>query len=152
MNASDKLKAWASVVSRFGLEIDTLVHKILTDNAAFFEELITEDQLNERGVDGTGEPITPTYHPYTIHLKKLLRQTSTHVTLRDTGDFHMSITLEAGPNSFYFKSDDPKASQLARKYGGKIFNLTAENLKSVIWDYVYSYLIEHLKTEIYGTI
>ena len=56
-----------------------------------------EEKERERIFDGktfTGEDITPSYKPYTVMVKEQKGQPTDRVTLKDTGDFHRSITFE----------------------------------------------------------
>lgn len=152
MNAQDKLRLWSTAIVTFRDTLFDVVRFILQDNAPYFEEFITVDQMLLKGVEGSGKQIRPAYTPYTVSIKRMLGQTTTHVTLKDSGDFHASVTLVADATSFHFSSDDPKADYLIEKYGSDVLNLTEDNVSSVVWDFIFSTLLDNLKTEIYGEI
>lgn len=148
MTPSQKLRRWADVISKYRDGVNDLVAEILRDNAPFITDLVAEFQMR-KGIEGTGEPIRPEYTPYTVYLKGLKGQPTDFVTLRDTGEFYASLELRVTNDSFVVYSDDPKAKDLAEKYSTRIFNLTEENLQSVIWDYIFEYMRENLNNKLF---
>lgn len=113
-----------------------------------FEEEITqlnyEDQLYRRGITATGEAVSPSYTARTISIKKSKGQITSHVTLRDTGDFHRSFYIKIGSRSAKIDAGDRKTKELKEKYDG-IFGLTQENLLFVNNRYVRPELLKKLK-------
>ena len=149
MSAIQKLTLWSQVITEFSNNINQVVGLILNDNAPYIEDLITEFQLWS-GTDGDGNPITPAYTPYTVSIKTLKGQPSARVTLKDSGDFYLSVTIKIEGDGFYFESDDPKADDLIGKYGKATLKLNQENLQSVIWDYIYADIMSQLKFNLFG--
>lgn len=148
MNAPQRLELWARVIAEFQDSLYQTVGLILNDNAPYIEDLISEFQL-WLGVDGDGNPIEPDYTPYTISVKTLKGQPTARVTLKDTGDFYVSITIRIMSDGFYFEATDDKAAKLVKKYGKEILKLTPENLSSVIWDYIYADLMSMLQFKLF---
>lgn len=91
--------------------------------------LNTEDQMYKKGVDAKGEKIAPPYTEGTKAIKRAKGQPTNRVTLRDTGDFHESVFVDAEEKALRFGADDPKAEKLYKKYGPDVIGLTAENIK-----------------------
>lgn len=148
MNAPQRLELWARVIAEFQDSLYQLVGLILNDNAPYIEDLISEFQL-WLGIDGDGNPVEPNYTPYTISVKTLMGQPTARVTLKDTGDFYVSITIRIMGDGFYFEATDDKAAKLVKKYGKEILKLTPENLSSVIWDYIYADLMSMLQFKLF---
>lgn len=107
-------------------------------------QLNYEDQLYRKGITANGDAITPEYAPRTIAIKRSKGQVTTHVTLRDTGDFHRSFYLKVGASSAKIDAGDRKTQELTRKYAN-ILGLTPENLIFVNERYVRPELIKRLK-------
>lgn len=80
------------------------------------------------GIDSEGDEIGPDYRPFTIELKRMLRQPTNRVTLKDTGDFYKSIFLTFGKTSIFFDAKDWKFPDLIKKYGSDILGITDEDL------------------------
>lgn len=92
------------------------------------KDFIVNKQLFREGIDGTGERITPGYARTTIRIKISKGQPADRVTLRDTGRFVDSITINATSNSLVITSDVIYDKYIFKKYGRDVIRPTAENL------------------------
>lgn len=112
-----------------------------------------EEQLFEQGVNRLGVSIMDyaPYSPVTIAIKEAKGQPTNRVTLRDEGDFQSSFFLEVGDKEFEIKAADWKTEELIKKYGRQILGLTDENIKILIWHYIFPDLITEAKKTIYGS-
>lgn len=130
-----------------------LVQKIIWDNEAYIIDMNAEEQLFEQGVNRLGVSIMDyaPYSPVTIAIKEAKGQPTNRVTLRDEGDFQSSFYLEAGDEQFEIKAADWKTEELTKKYGRQILGLTDENIKILIWHYIFPDLITEAKKTIYGS-
>lgn len=100
----------------------------------FEDEIIalnTEEQLFARGVDATGNPITPPYTPYTVELKKEKGQPYDRVTLRDTGDFHRSFEVFWLRGGFQLNATDWKLKKLQNQYAQPLLGLDPKSVAQV---------------------
>lgn len=111
-------------------QIDEIVIEALQQNESKIVELIIE-QL-QSGTSGTGKDITPKYTVRTVEIKKAKAQEYRFVTLKDTGDFHQSITVEYEKDEARIIATDSKTGRLIAKYGPEILELTAANLQRLI--------------------
>lgn len=98
------------------------------------ENYITEQQLFERGIKGTGEKL-PGYARTTIRLKIRKGQPVDRTTLRDEGDFHASIDVIGTPYHIEISSDVEHAKWLVGRYGRDILRITNENFKEFFNEY-----------------
>ena len=97
-----------------------------------------KSQLSNRGITGEGTPITPSYKPRTIEIKKRKGQTTKFVTLRDTGDFQDNFKIVYRQNEIEISADATHhagvgniVQHLQGRYGKEIFGLTEENITRV---------------------
>lgn len=119
----------------------------ILENKFVIIEMVTKDQLYERGINGRGVSIA-SYQPYaprTIRVKIKKGQPTDRVTLKDTGEFYNSFDVVFDENGFYITSDDEKAQYLVEKYGRNIFRLTDENLTILLREYIRPILTEKMK-------
>lgn len=116
-------------VGDLGDNIDLLMAEAVKDAEEEILGLNTEDQMYKKGVTAEGEKITPGYTEGTKAIKKAKGQPTDRVTLRDTGDFHESVFVDAEEKGLRFGADDPKAEKLYKKYGSDVIGLTADNIK-----------------------
>lgn len=130
-----------------------LMQKIIWDNEAYIIDMNAEEQLFEQGVNRLGVSIMDyaPYSPVTIAIKEAKGQPTNRVTLRDEGDFQSSFYLEVGDKLFEIKAADWKTEELIKKYGRQILGLTDENIKILIWHYIFPDLITEAKKTIYGS-
>jgi len=112
---------------------------------AFFDILEKEEkemaEINREQLDDgeytTGNDITPAYTSLTVSIKKAKGQRFDKVTLRDTGDFHNSISYDVVDNSVIISASDSKTAKLNRKYrrkkGREIYGLQPERYNNSIY-------------------
>ena len=138
-----------------GLSSGLFVRDIINDGmtTAFIIDANAEEQLFEQGVNRLGVSIMDyaPYSPVTIAIKEAKGQPTNRVTLRDEGDFQSSFYLEVGDKQFEIKAADWKTEELIKKYGRQILGLTDENIKILIWHYIFPDLITEAKKTIYGS-
>lgn len=129
-----------------------LIQNIIYENEAYIVEMNSEDQLYDQGINNLGVSIMD-YKPYTtrtIAIKEMKGQPTNRVTLRDEGDFEESFYLEVNNTQFEIRASDFKTEDLIRKYGRQILGLTDENIKELIWVYIFPDLLKTAKQMIYG--
>ena len=102
------------------------VEVILERSKELVLDLIREDQLFDKGIDGLGNELKA-YSSYTVALKRSKGQKFTNVTLNDTGSFYKGFDLLFNGISVGVFSRDSKAPELVQKYGRDIFTFTVEN-------------------------
>lgn len=130
-----------------GLLSGDLAGQAVEASEAEITAMNTRDQLYERGVNSLGVKIAD-YAPYsdfTAAMKEAAGQPHDRVTLRDTGDFHRSFRVEAGPRQFRIAAADPKAGRLKRKYGARVIGLTADNRDILAWEHIYPHMMEEAR-------
>lgn len=134
------------------LKDGVIVQNIINDNQTFIVNMNAQEQLFDQGVNALGVHIDDykPYSEYTIEIKKAKGQPYNRVTLHDEGDFANSIFIEAGKEQFEIKASDSKTQALIRKYGRQILGLTNENLKELIWKYVFPEIEKESKKHLYG--
>lgn len=109
---------------------------------------MNRSQMYDEGIDRNGNAIQPPYAPATIQYKRRKGQPTNRVTLRDKGDFHLSLYIEYDTDGFEIKDDDFKTPFLTRKYGVAVLGLTDSNVK-ILADEVYQpRLLEMLKNKL----
>lgn len=123
-------------LKRFEDTLFEAIEQAVKDNAAIIEEYNTEDQLFEQGIDRTGSLIVPGYSPITIQIKRGKGQTTSHVTLRDTGAFHRSFSIQYLSDGFQIVASDWKTTDLMRAYGSEILGLSDDNFRDFAVNYV----------------
>lgn len=135
-----------------GLSSGIYVSSIIQENEAFIVNMNSEDQLYDQGIRRDGVHISDyaPYAPYTIEIKKAKGQPYNRVTLQDEGDFHRSFFVEVGNDRFEIKAADFKTEKLIREYGAEIMGLTQENIKELIWSYIFPNLQQKSKEVING--
>lgn len=135
-----------------GLTSGRYIMNIIEENEAYIVDMNAEEQLYEQGVNNLGVSISDyaPYSPVTIQIKRLKGQPTNRVTLRDEGDFEESFFLQIENDHFEIKASDFKTEHLIRKYGRQILGLTDENIKKLIWEFIYPDLLKKTKKVIYG--
>jgi len=88
------------------------------------ERLNTDEQMYNKGERADGAAITPPYTAFTKAIKQMNGQPTGRVTLRDTGDFHKSVSVKWGKTEFKLVANDPKTPDLVRKYSPQILGLS----------------------------
>jgi len=79
------------------------------------------------GLRSTGTEIKPEYAPYTILIKDQKGQPTDRVTLKDTGEFYDSISVDVNSKSYELVASDDKTDDLQNIDGNRILGLTKEN-------------------------
>lgn len=135
-----------------GLKSGRTLQNIILNNEVYIIDLNAEVQLYDKGVNRLGVDISDyaPYSPVTIEIKKQKGQPTNRVTLHDSGEFAASFYLEVGLYQFEIKAGDWKTEELVKKYGRQILGLTDENIKVLIWEYIYPDLIEQAKNAVNG--
>jgi len=87
------------------------------DNKSFIiKDYIVRKQLYDKGVDGKEKRLKG-YTRTTIRYKISKGQPADRTTLKDKGDFHVSITIDAYPDRFEISSSVSHSKYLIAKYG-----------------------------------
>lgn len=108
---------------------------------------MNRSQMYDEGKDRNGNAIQPSYAPATVQRKKRKGQPTNRVTLRDSGDFHLSLYIEYTADGFEIKADDFKTPFLTKRYGSEVLGLTDENL-GIICERYYQPRIEEYYNEL----
>ena len=108
----------------------------------FIINLITEDQLFDKGIDGTGAPLEASdgrtaYSPRTVQIKSTKGGKSgkvSNITLYDTGDYYESHEVKVDNTSFTVDANPIKGdgTNLFEVWGDEIIELTDENMDLLI--------------------
>lgn len=101
--------------------------KAIEDNKEIALDLITDDQLFDKGIDGDGNKLPLPYAPFTIQTKKLLNLPTDRITLKQTGDFYDGFFAKISGDDLITGSTDSKSADLHREWGKSITSLTKEN-------------------------
>lgn len=114
-----------------------LVNEIMSHEKEIIEAVV-QNQLYERGINGTGVEIMSykPYRPRTIKNKQRKGQPYNRVTLKDTGEWYNSLRLVYDVDGFFITSTDEKNTYLKKKYGPTILRLTNENLSMILNKYI----------------
>ena len=125
------LKAYITYLNSLNSGMEALVRKAIIDNRGKILSMI-KLRLYQKGVDGDGNSITPEYSEITITNKKGKQQISSHVTLRDTGEWYKSMYVIYEEGEIKVQSDLSKTEQLVEKYGKSILDLTNQEIELII--------------------
>ena len=102
-------------------------------------DMIREDQLRSKGIDGTGEVIG--YYSLTTSLINPLKRFNTHYTLYDTGAFFRSMFVTVLADRLQIDAESNKGDEdLFEKFGTKIIALTDENFERLKKDVRQKYI------------
>lgn len=104
------------------------------------KDFIVEKQLYEKGIDGNEKRLKG-YTRQTIRLKIAKKQPADRTTLRDTGEFHASITIDAFNDSFTVQSNVSYDKYLIKNYKPAILKISNDNFKQ----FAEKYFIPKLK-------
>ncbi len=108
-------------------------------------DFITNKQLFRKGIDGREKKLRG-YTRTTIKIKLSKGQPADRTTLRDEGDFHASIHVDAFKDRVEIVADDPKATKLTVDYGRDILRPTNANLR----EFFNTYFLPQLKQRASG--
>lgn len=128
MTAQEKISHIRRNLERYKASLSAIVLEAVRDNEGEILDLVRDDQLSAKGIDGTGRPIRPLYTSFTKQIKRDKGQTTSHVTLRDTGETQDTMLMEYGNDHFYPIATTPQTEGLYRKYGKRIFDLTPQSV------------------------
>ena len=138
-------------------KIDQLLRKakLLNDSIAWLNtfqssvsrkyvlDLVREEQLRSKGVDGNNEVIG--YYSLTTSLINPKKVFNTHYTLFDTGDFYRSFWLAVSADYIQINANGDKGEEdLFEKYGEQITALTDESFEK-LKQMVYKSYIKQLR-------
>jgi len=87
------LDAYLADLRALEANLQNEIDKILDENESFLVGLV-KNRLYQRGINADGKKILPDYKPSTIRRKKEDNQRTSHVTLRDKGDFYAGFYVE----------------------------------------------------------
>ena len=114
------------------------------------------DQLN-KGLNELNEKITAPEHlgykfysPNTVIEKKAKGQQYKFITLKDSEDFHLSITTKIEDSGFSMNATDSKKTKLVIKYGEEILGITEANLSEIMNEEILQYIISTIYEKIQG--
>lgn len=113
------------------IPIKEFLKEAVEDNEKFILDLNREQLLE--GKWANGEKIYPEYTETTKRIKKLKGQPFDKVTIKDKGDVHRKMGLDADLKGFDMFSTDHKVEELKAKYekGGSLFGLTKPSKKQL---------------------
>ena len=129
------LDAYLADLRNLELNLQEEIENIIKDNEGFLVGLI-KNRLYQHGIDADGKPILPDYAPSTVKRKKEDNQRSSHVTLRDTGDFYQGMFIEVKNWIITASSTDGKTDSLIEKYGEGILGFTQEEQDQIVFSIV----------------
>jgi len=125
------LSRYKLALIQFNLTLEQVVSNIIKKNEGEIVGLV-KNRLYQKGVDGSGDLITPTYSRETILLKKKNNKRSSFVTLRESGLFYKGFYLQLSGFDLILNSSDEKTSALVNKYGVDILEFTENEKKFII--------------------
>ena len=126
------LDSYLEDLENLGSSLESEIEKIIKRKQGLLVGLI-KNRLYQKGIDAFGNEITPTYSKYTIEEKKSKNQRTSHVTLRDTGNFYDGIFVEIVNNVIKVDSTDGKTESLISKYGEGILGFTQEEKEFIVF-------------------
>lgn len=108
-------------------------------------DVITDDQLFKKGIDGDGNKLPLPYAPFTIDQKKVLNQPTDRITLRNTRSFHDGFFGKVTGDNMVTGSSDSKSSKLHKEWGQSISSMTKANTEKHARDNVLPILQDSLR-------
>lgn len=130
-------------------EIFRILKETIEENDFFLTNAITEKQLFEEGIDGKGNRL-PGYVRTTIRIKISKGQPADRTTLRDTGDYHASFTIDAYDDRFEVKTNVDYDKYIVGRYGEDIMRVTIQNMREFLETYYKPNLIRYVNNKIAG--
>ena len=109
------------------------------------KDYVINKQLFREGIDGDGERLEG-YKRTTIRLKIRKGDPADRTTLRDEGDFHASIQIDAFSDRFEVSSGVGYDKYILKRYGRNVLKITNENFR----EFMENYFIPNLKQIING--
>lgn len=129
-----RLDALATALKSLPQVLTATVGEVVRANGHVLEDANTA-QLAE-GLDADNRDITPEYAPLTVEIKQMKGQPTSHVTLRDSGDFYAGIVAQVRGEAIALEGTDPKTQELQQKYGNRILGLSDAAVDEFREDYV----------------
>jgi hypothetical protein len=126
-------------------EIEPVIRKIIKDNKGKILSII-KLRLYRKGIDGDGKSILPDYSVATTKEKKGKRQITSHVTLRDTGEWYGSFYVVYENGEIKVNSNSSKTIQLTEKYGDSILEFTNQELEHIILSIIEPEIIKRINS------
>jgi len=120
-NITKALQSWQR-------EADSQVITVAKTEQPSIERLNTDEQMFKQGERADGAAITPPYTAFTKAIKQQKGQPTNRVTLRDTGNFHKSVSVQWQATAFKIVASDQKTPDLVRKYSPQILGLSDDSL------------------------
>ncbi len=108
-------------------------------------DIITDEQLFDKGIDGDGNKLPLPYAPFTIDTKKALGQPTNRITLRDTRSFHDGFFGNISGDDIITGSSDSKSSELHKDWGQSISSMTKANTEKYARENVLPILQDSIK-------
>ena len=116
--------------------INPSIKEAFDRNEIVIKDFQVNKQMFDKGEDSKGKKISPMYTLRTKAIKRIKRQPINRVTLRDTGDFHRSIIVNAKPDEVEITTTIPYAKYLFQKYGDDILGIQEELLQEFAQKYI----------------
>lgn len=131
------IDSYISYLNKTTKELEGVVKKSILKNKTKILGII-RNRLYQTGVDGNGKKLRPAYSQYTILKKKNKKpkQRTSHVTLRDTGNFYKSMIIEVVGNDLVINATAYTYPLLKDKYGPDILKLSDNELNFIIDSFI----------------
>ena len=129
-----RLDAIAAALKSLPRVLTATVGEVVRAQGHVLEDANTA-QLSE-GLDADNRDITPEYAPLTVEIKQAKGQPTSHVTLRDEGNFYAGIVAQVRGEAVALEGTDPKTQELQQKYGNRILGLSDQAVDEFREDYV----------------
>lgn len=126
-----EIDAYLSSLRKLELDLDKIVNDIIRKNEKYILSMI-KLRLWNYGIDAAGKKILPDYKESTKKAKKEDGKRSSHVTLRDEGDFYRSMIILFDGNKILISATDDVTGILINKYGVDILGLTIQEQRTII--------------------
>jgi hypothetical protein len=110
------------------------------------KDYIVNKQLFREGIDGKGEKL-PGYKRTTIRLKIAKGDPADRTTLRDEGDFHSQIQIDAFNDRFEVSSNVNYDKFILKRYGKDVLRITDENFREFMKNYYLPKLKEYVNNK-----
>lgn len=121
-------------------EIEESIYSTLKDvinkESDVLVEILTQNQMFQKGEDGKGLSIHPDYAQSTISIKLTKSQPTDRVTLKDSGDFYKSINIVAESDKFIIEAPIEYSKFLTAKYGQDILRIQDMEMKEFFMKFV----------------
>ena len=138
------IKRVRETLAKIEKSIYPTLEDVIDKYAHVLEDIITQNQLFAKGEDSKGISIHPDYADLTIDFKIENNQPFDRVTLKDSGDFYRSITVESSNNQLIISASIEYAADLMGKYGNDILGIQPEEMKAFFKKYVIPELITNI--------